>query len=334
MLCVARWLVALGLSVACNPPAPPRDHNKDIGVALGLFASSDRYDYAPLLKELATTGATSVQLDVVWTQANVASTTIAPFAGTSPSIDRLRTTIAQARALGLTVTLFPIVALRSRTAEQWRGTLAPDNVALWFDSYRAFIITMADVAQASGVATLSVGSELCSLEGEQQHWRDVIAVVRRRFDGALLYSANWDQLDTVMFWDALDQVGVTGYFKLANGASATSTPALSAAWSAPLAQLATLRARTHKPLMMTEVGWPSHARAAHTPWDETTDAAIDVDLQARLYRAFCDATAHDDTLAGVTFWNWFGAGGSDDRGYTVRGKPALSELSACVRRLR
>ena len=61
-----------------------------------------------------------------------------------------------------------------------------------------------------------------------------------------------------------------------------------------------------KPLVLTELGYPSKTTAARYPWDETTRAAVDLELQAQLYDAFCSAFAQAQTLDGVYFWNWFG----------------------------
>jgi hypothetical protein len=50
--------------------------------------------------------------------------------------------------------------------------------------------------------------------------------------------------------------------------------------------------------------------------------AIDMEEQRRCYAAFMAAWSGVDALAAVFFWNWYGKGGAEDRGYTPKGKPA------------
>jgi hypothetical protein len=78
--------------------------------------------------------------------------------------------------------------------------------------------------------------------------------------------------------------------------------------------------------MITEVGWPSVDGGAVHPWDYTADGAVDVEEQRRAYRAFARAWG-GTALAGVFFWEWSGAGGAADRGYTPRDKPAECVLA-------
>src|SRR3989442_847466 len=75
-----------------------------------------------------------------------------------------------------------------------------------------------------------LGSELSWSQGRGERWRALIAKVRRAFPGELTYSANWDDYENVGFWDALDLVGLSGYYELAPTPGA-STDVLRAAWS-------------------------------------------------------------------------------------------------------
>jgi hypothetical protein len=316
-------------------------------IALGLFASDPGYDYGPLLREIAATGAEHVQIDVVWLQSDVRAHDIAPDRTVSPDDNTVRRTLLQAKALGLTTTLFPIVRPRRHGPKEWRGVFDPAaGAARWFQSYRGFVLHIARLAHQGDAARLSVGSELCSLEHEEAHWRALIQAVRGEFRGRLTYSANWDQLDRVQFWDALDDVGVTAYFELA-GAQGDEVPGkprgeprpqpptqiedLRSRWRAPRAQLQRLRERTQRPLWITEIGYPSHADAARVPWDETRAAPVDLALQARLFRAACVELFQSGAVDGLTIWNWFGHGGETDTGYSPRKKPAAREIGDCFR---
>lgn len=339
---VASLALALGVIVGAAPASatPPdvadvadvADVTVERGVALGLFASHADWDYGPLLDEIRDLGATHVLIAVVWTQKTMSSARIHRQPGTSPHDATVVRTLRQARARGLVATLFPIVRLEEHRPDEWRGRIAPAaGVDAWFASYRDFMLTMADLARAGQAARVSVGSELVSLERNDRAWRALIRDVRARFPGRILYSANWDHFVEVPFWDAVDDVGVTAYFELARDESAPGPAALATAWQAPRAALAKLRQRTGKPLIITEVGYPSLVGAARYPWDETRRAPVDLATQAALYDAFCAAFREHAVIDGFYVWNWFGFGGPRDTSYTPRGKPAAAALSACLR---
>jgi hypothetical protein len=301
------------------------------GVSLGLFATDPEYDYRPMLLEIADHGASHVMIAVAWYQDSVSSHEIAPRKTFSPSNENILRTIRQAQEYGLAVTLLPIVRLTHRSAREWRGRIQPRaGIEPWFNSYGKYIAQMSLIAADSGAFRLSVGSELLSMEKYERQWRALIGQIRQIYKGRLLYSANWDHFDPVSFWDAVDDVGVTGYFELAQDEKPKTQLELMAAWSNPLKSLAKLRTSQGRPLILTEIGYPSKSTAARYPWDETRDAPTDHALQARLYTAFCSAFSKSKALDGFYFWNWFGFGGVDDTGYSPRSKPAALELRKCM----
>lgn len=322
------------------PPTTTTTTATQKGVGLGLFASDPDYDYGALLDEIRAVGATDVQLTVVWAQQRIDSSRIhrstRPSTMTASDATVLRT-LQQAKARGLRTTLFPIVRLEEHTPKEWRGRIAPlAGTDAWFASYRDYVVTMADLAARGGADRLSIGSELLTMEQQRDSWLALIGDVRQRFSGKLLYSSNWDHFVPVSFWDAVDEIGVTAYFELATHADAgadagvVDDDALAAAWRGPVRELTAFARQKRKPLVITEVGYPSKKTAAWHPWDETSDADVDLALQARLYDAFCDAWKHEP-LDGFYVWNWFGFGGDDDGGYTPRQKPAAVNLARCLR---
>jgi len=180
----------------------------------------------------------------------------------------------------------------------------------------------ASIAQDLGVGSLSIGSEFSSLERHDAHWRQLISSTRLQYDGQLIYSANWDHFDAVPFWDALDAAGVTGYFGLP---SANRTD-VEAAWAVHGAKLAALSVAIDRPVVLTEVGYPSRGSAALRPWDDGGLATPDLALQASLYESFFRAHASSRSFSGLFVWNWFGWGGGADAGYSPRGKPAAAVI--------
>jgi len=308
-----------------------------VGIGLGLFASEPEWDYGPLIDEIATLGVDGVLLVVPWYQKDVRATLIRPRPGFSPSLATVKRTLEQLDAKGLEATVMPIVLLQEQDhPRQWRGVIAPEEegkpaVARWFRSYQDFLLAHAALAAQTGAERLIVGSELLSMEGEKAQWLDLIARTRQLFDGELIYSANWDQYDRVTFWEALDAIGVNGYFRLAQDGAEPTGDELVAAWERPLEGLRKLRADVGLPLLITEVGYSSRETAAAKPWCACAAEAIDHELQSRLYSALMRVFVHEElSKAGAAslpfdrwfLWNWFGRGGREDGTFSPRGKPA------------
>lgn len=283
-----------------------------------------------MVDEIADLGATHVSIVVQWSQANVASNRILPHPKETQDEAVVRDMMRRARARGLRVTLFPIIWLENRGPGLWRGTLRPENPAQWWASYRAFILHFAALAREERADLFSVGSELASMEADAERWRALIADVRAQFPGKLVYSANWDHYEHVPFWDALDFIGLTGYHRLTQvQPPAQPTEAeLVDSWARIRTVLLDWQANHQpgRPLLFTEVGYPSIDGAAYRPWEYTLGGTVDLEEQRRCWAAFTSAWAGEGRLAGFFAWNWWGVGGPDDANYTPRGKPALQLL--------
>jgi Holliday junction resolvase-like predicted endonuclease len=327
---------ALGAAHGTWQATPPVDDEAFVrGVALGLFATDSEWDYGPLVDEIRARGATDVLVVVNAYQSNRFASDIAPRLGHSPSEATVARTLSQVQRAGMRAALMPVVRLRTRASHDWRGVIIPaDGLDAWFEAYRRFVLPLARIAEDAGAKRFVVGSELGSLEPYDEHWRALISEVRERFSRTLTYSANWDRSHAVEFWDALDEVGLTAYFPLANEGEPTSSDALAHAWRTPRAEIDALARRVGKPVLITEIGYASQRSAADRPWDDTSVAAVDLRLQQRLYRGFCDAFAQAPRVSGYYVWNWFGFGGPRDAGFTPRGKPAAHELAKCFARPR
>jgi hypothetical protein len=294
------------------------------GVALGLFAEDPAFDYRPLLQEIAATGATHVSLIVPHYQHDVRSVRIAPHPRLSPAPEAVRRTLQQARKLGLRVLLFPILRVAHKaTVEEWRGSLRPSDPEAWWASYRAFILGFARLAAAHQAEALCVGSELAAMDSDPTRWRPLVAEVRRHFGGRLIYSANWDHFRQVAIWQLVDEAGLSAYFQLGPERSRPlSLQRLVHAWREHRIEIVRWWQGMGKPLVITELGYPSQAGSGARPWDELARQPVDLEEQRRDLEAFFRAWQLAPFLRGVYVWNWYGWGGPRSREYTPRGKPA------------
>ncbi|MFQ5718189.1 MAG: hypothetical protein ACE5IK_01435 [Acidobacteriota bacterium] len=292
---------------------------------------------ARVLDPVADTGAGWISLTPFAWQRGVHE----PHVGFSPSADRviwgesdegLTAIVAAARARGLSVLLSPHIWLHRSIAGGWRGDIemtSETDWQSWFADYRAFILHHARLAERLHIKILSVGLELRQVAVTREaDWRRLIDEVRRVYHGKLTYSANWyEEPEKVAFWDALDYIGIQGYFPLGSDPS-PSLDELRAGWRPHRDRLERLAQRTGKPILFTEIGYKSSRGATVEPWTWQPQGAPDGDLQARAYQAVLDTFWDEPWFAGLFLWQWQPGRSlrpSPDRGdFTPQGKPALA----------
>ena len=318
----------LSLLLAAPPPTAPPALRVD-GMALSLYYEDPARGivFDKMVEEIAATGATHVSIIAQWAQPDVYATTVAPHPKETTSDAVVRRVMRKARSHGLRVMLFPILWVEKRAIGEWRGTLAPTDLEAWWRSYERFIMHYARMAKEEEATLFSVGSEFASLEADEVRWRALIAKVRTVFPGQLLYSANWDHYREVPFWDALDFIGLTAYYRLTDKHD-PSQAELTAAWGQIKASLLEWQRTVGRPMLFTELGYPSLDGAARAPWDYTQPTAMDHEEQRRCLVAFAETWRNEPALAGVFFWNWWGPDDGQNTWYTFKGKPAEGVVRA------
>jgi hypothetical protein len=305
------------------------------GFVLGLYAGVPDYDYGEELDRIAATGATCVSLQAIYRMDTGHSNEIHRHPTSSPSEASLRRTFQQAHVRGLRMMFFPTLNMRDEAdnADWWRGNIRPDDWDLWWRNYTAFNVRLATLAQAGGVEWYSLGTEMASTHPFPDRWRQLAAAVRQVFRGKLVYSVNFDSHDSFAFGDCLDVIGINTYDPIAKYDEYPSTAQIRDAWWWIVYKARTLAARfadAHgpKPVMITEVGYPSVAHAHVGPWDFRSDKPVDLALQDHLLRGAFGVLRHWSDGEAVFYYlygenlNQKPVGGSLDRTYAVWGKPA------------
>lgn len=294
------------------------------GITLGLHSKDLTYDYKMLLKEMKATGAPWVSLTFTFYQeSNNSSHINIPPAG-DPFWRQLEKTAKQAKALGLKVVLFPIVLIKKPKFRQWRGTLRPLSFDSWYASYESLMTQIAQIATRTKVDMLSIGSEYGSLDRAPKRWLHVIKTIKKSYNGALMYSANWDAINNIHFQGELDFLGLTGYFDLTDKKDPT-VEELVAVWEPIKKLFKEWQKLKNIPLLFSEVGYTSQDGNNMHPWNYTIANILDLQEQKDCYTAFTKVWKQEEALHGVFFYEWFGKGGTDC-GYTPRGKPALEVM--------
>lgn len=334
------WLTAVPAFVAAldgAAPAVPPWPQVTAGFSLNVHHVSDLPRYRRAIREIDDMGANALLIVTPWFQENSRSTRIARHPGLCPTREQLAVLVRDASARGLVVCMMPIVLLeRPESTDDWRGTIAPEDEAAWWASYRAFILDFARLARETGCGMLAVGSELNTREPAITEWASLIADVRTEFPGAIVYSANWDRFDQVQFWNLVDVIGVSAYFGIEDPATGQPAPSR---WQGVGRDFADLAEAWGRPILLTEVGYPSLSWAARDPWNYVAppNTRSDPAMQRRCWEAFAEGylplIRNGGHLAGFFGFRFdpYRRGGAFDIGYGVAGKPAEAVVSRLLR---
>ena len=236
--------------------------------------------------------------------------------------DWLRVPLEEARRRGMGLLIKPHLAYWG-SPFSWRGEIRFDEPAAkarFFADYERWIVELARATR--GAQAFAVGTELQGMLADDAQWREVIASVRAATDARLTYAANWDSFSRVPFWDALDAVGVQGYFPLSDEPN-PGVDALRQGWSRALDELRGVHERTGKPVVFTELGYSCSLEAARRPYAYGQAAPEDRERAGRL-QARCMNVAlamlEDERawLRGAFLWKWFvGEPGRGDGDFRV-----------------
>lgn len=212
----------------------------------------------------------------------------------------------------------------------WRGAIEfGDDEQAWrrfFDGYRAFIVDQARFAQRHGVPLFAVGVETEKTTGREREWRRIVAAVRQVYSGRITYAANWDSLDAVPFWDALDLIGVHGYFPISHERD-PDLETLRRGWDRPLTELGALAERTGKRVLFAEIGYNRNPDAAALPWlHDILDTEAARALRARLIQAAIDRLEAAPFVEGMFWWKWIPGDRRWDRDFSMRQPEAREAL--------
>ena len=229
----------------------------------------------------------------------------APYSDNRAAIGRM---VEQAHARGLRVLLIPHLWVETGG---WRGEMNPKGRGAWKayqKSYREFVLAWAHDAARMGVDAMSIGVECSSWSGRfGDYWSGLIADVRQVFPGPLTYSANWDEVDNVVFWDQLDWIGVNAFYPLARKGHDDYADYVKGAERA-IASLERSAQRVRKPVVLVEIGYTTRSHAAIDPWtwpEHLGTVVIDEWEQARALSALMGAATRSPHIGGMFLWRYY-----------------------------
>ncbi|MEM6722588.1 MAG: hypothetical protein AAF598_01045 [Bacteroidota bacterium] len=219
----------------------------------------------------------------------------------------IRETIKIAKANNLKVMVKPQIWMRGNYTGAMDYEKETDWQA-WFQSYREYILLFAELSEEEGAEMLCIGTEfkICATKHPSK-WRALIAEIRERYSGPLVYAANWDEYDQITFWDALDYIGVNAYFPLVEEATPT-VAALKKAWKKPFEKMKSVACNYDRPIIFTEYGYLSVDGCAYKTWElekKVNSVAINEQAQANALQALMEIHWNENWWAGGFMWKWF-----------------------------
>jgi len=206
---------------------------------------------------------------------------------------------ARAHAAGMRVILKPHIWVRGSGDPTH---IEPADWTRWFASYEQFLIHNALLARAANAEWLVIGTELTRSESRPE-WRRMIAIARALFPGRLTYAANFDAFERTPFWDAVDAIGIDAYFPLSDDAKASDRTLRDGA-GAVVARVDAVAQRFGKPVIFTELGYPSRNAAWITPWTEERGSAADDAAQTRSFDSMLRAMRRSKSIRGFVIWKY------------------------------
>ncbi|WP_322410852.1 glycoside hydrolase family 113 [Microbacterium invictum] len=233
--------------------------------------------------------------------------------------------IRKAHELGMKVCLKPVVNVADGT---WRAHIGffdwdvPGEPSWtdWFDSYSDFILDAARIAEQESCEMLCVGCEMVRSDGQEQHWRRLIARVRQVYSGLITYNCDKYQEDRVSWWDAVDLISSSGYYPLN-------------AWERELDRIEEVVRASGKPFFFMEAGCPSRVGSPDLPNDWSLVGGPSGQAQLEYYQEMFRACRSRDWVGGLMLWDWPArlydadeASTNDD--YCPYGKPAGAFMAA------
>lgn len=295
--------------------------------------SSDMSDYS--LIYLSQIGVGHVALMAVYYQDTAESKIIYCDEKKTTSDESIGHAINMIHALGMKVMLKPHVDVAD---EEARSNIIPSDE--WFASYKQFMLHYAALAAKYNVELFCIGTELSNttIERWKDKWLDIIKAVKDVYSGPLIYAANWDEYDTVSFWDEMDYIGMDAYFPLTNKNNPPKEE-LIAAWNGQADILEKwLETSGHdKPIVFTEIGYDTVLGSNKQPWRILPTLASQTESQeeqANCLESLFLVLTNRPWFKGFYWWNYFPRPDLGPLGYTLRGKKGEKILSEWFRRLK
>ena len=303
---------------------------------------------ADSMKKLAETGSSWICISFAGEMTGPSDTNIV-FGEADPCMvtdAEIRHAIDLARQNKLKIILKPVVNCKDGT---WRGFIdfkVPDGSRSdieqwnkWFASFKMFLEHYAKIAEETKCDMLCLGCEMGTSERFITQWRGLIADIRKVYTGPITYNANHGNEEKVAWWDAVDIIGMSGYYPIGADMNKpnddpckvpndSSVEGMKKRWGPIKQKLKYVSKKFDRPVFFIEIGVCSVKGNTSFPWLHPYNNAIyDGNEQARFYQAAMESFWDEPWFFGFVWWDWPANlypvdKGAADTGFCIYGKPA------------
>lgn len=262
------------------------------------------------MERMAALGGDWAALAVAILQDTYSSTVIRPDYRYSPTDKDVTAAIDKFHSLGLKVCLKPMINCADGV---WRAEISfPENEWReksywneWFSCYTAFLCHYAEIAEDTDCEMLCIGCEMLGTEHKEELWRNAIAEVRKIYHGPIVYNTNHGHEFDVKWWDAVDYIGTSAYYRVAE-VPGESLENMCSAWEKQKTRLSEL-SEMHggKQIIFMEIGCRSARGCAMMPYDFShKEFPYDEDEQANFFESSFRTMWNEPWFAGYFWWDW------------------------------
>jgi len=194
------------------------------------------------------------------------------------------------------------------------------------DEYKEFILTYAKLAEETQATLFCIGTELEQfIVHRPKYWDSLIQEIKEIYNGKLTYAANWDEYKRVPFWEALDYIGIDGYFPVSDN----QTPSVEESrqgWKRWKEEMKGVSEGVNKKVVFAEFGYRSVDFTGKEPWrSDRSMNQVNLDAQSNTTYALFEEVWNEEWFAGGFIWKWFihheDVGGTDNSQFTPQNKP-------------
>lgn len=291
------------------------------GAHVGEYANDSSKESLRKMKEQ--TGCNTVVLAISAMQKSAKSAMINYQHEYMPKDHEIKELVTYAKTLGLQIILKPGILCLDGTCHSQinvtsTGECGADGWSEWFLQYTDYIRHYAILAQQMQCSMMMIGCELVHSECNEEHWRDLIRVVRQEYTGLLAYNAERYGVEHVGWWDALDVICSSGYFRMDE-------------MEDRLKVIEQLVKKYNKPFLFGEMGCKSCEGAMHDPADWKLQGVNNMEQQSEYFHDFLEHCLKKDYITGVVVWNWWHKLKSEeavknDTSYSINGKAVVEVI--------
>ncbi len=302
-------------------------------------------------------GANTAILSPTWSYTHAAPPVIEPVPGKDELWFDITQSIQTARQNNLNPILFPRLSESEDSADIWASAgQTPGWWDNWFERYKVFAVNFADVAAQTNVSAIILGGPEVSpaLPGGKladgspsgvpadaaDKWADIIATIRQRYQGKIIWALPYpwpvDSLPQDLL-SSVDEVYVLFSPELSPSSSPTQDELVGTIGTALDGDINSLYQQINKPVLLG-VDYPS-TNGAYAGCVPTGDACISFEAlsssqpvtqtlqvvlqaQVNIYNAFFQAVGTRDWLAGFVSRGFYNPVAIQDASPSIYGKPA------------